>query len=413
MREILNNLLDLHKKLSMISINNFNFNSKKALVRVDFNVPLEKETLEITDDKRIRAALPTINKILSDNGSAIIMSHLGRPKNGPEDKFSLKHIKTRIEQLTGAKVHFSNDCVGVDAETLSEKLLPGEILLLENVRFHGEETHGDETFAKQLSKLGDCYVNDAFGTAHRAHASTCQIAHFFPNAKMFGFLMEKEIQSAKSVMENTKRPFTAIVGGAKVSDKVLIVENLIDKADHIIIGGGMAYTFKKALGGNIGNSLCEDERLDTCLEILKNAKQKGVSIHLPEDSVIADDFNNNAQTKTTKSNQIKDGWMGLDIGPDASKDFSNVISKSKTILWNGPMGVFEMTTFQEGTKSIAKAVALATREGAYSLIGGGDSAAAAKKFDVDDSVSHVSTGGGALLEYFEGKILPGIQAIEA
>ena len=413
MREILNNLLDLHKKLSMISINNFNFNSKKALVRVDFNVPLEMETLEITDDKRIRAALPTINKILSDNGSAIIMSHLGRPKNGPEDKFSLKHIKTRIEQLTGAKVHFSNDCVGVDAETLSEKLLPGEILLLENVRFHGEETHGDETFAKQLSKLGDCYVNDAFGTAHRAHASTCQIAQFFPNAKMCGFLMEKEIQSAKSVMENTKRPFTAIVGGAKVSDKVLIVENLIDKADHIIIGGGMAYTFKKALGGNIGNSLCEDERLDTCLEILKNAKQKGVSIHLPEDSVIADDFNNNAQTKTTKSNQIKDGWMGLDIGPDASKDFSNVISKSKTILWNGPMGVFEMTTFQEGTKSIAKAVALATREGAYSLIGGGDSAAAAKKFDVDDSVSHVSTGGGALLEYFEGKILPGIQAIEA
>ena len=413
MREILNNLLDLHKKLSMISINNFNFNSKKALVRVDFNVPLEKETLEITDDKRIRAALPTINKILSDNGSAIIMSHLGRPKNGPEDKFSLKHIKTRIEQLTGAKVHFSNDCVGVDAETLSEKLLPGEILLLENVRFHGEETHGDETFAKQLSKLGDCYVNDAFGAAHRAHASTCQIAQFFPNAKMCGFLMEKEIQSAKSVMENTKRPFTAIVGGAKVSDKVLIVENLIDKADHIIIGGGMAYTFKKALGGNIGNSLCEDERLDTCLEILKNAKQKGVSIHLPEDSVIADDFNNNAQTKTTKSNQIKDGWMGLDIGPDASKDFSNVISKSKTILWNGPMGVFEMTTFQEGTKSIAKAVALATREGAYSLIGGGDSAAAAKKFDVDDSVSHVSTGGGALLEYFEGKILPGIQAIEA
>lgn len=413
MREILNNLLDLHKKLSMISINNFNFISKKALVRVDFNVPLEKETLEITDDKRIRAALPTINKILSDNGSAIIMSHLGRPKNGPEDKFSLKHIKTRIEQLTGAKVHFSNDCVGVDAETLSEKLLPGEILLLENVRFHGEETHGDETFAKQLSKLGDCYVNDAFGAAHRAHASTCQIAQFFPNAKMCGFLMEKEIQSAKSVMENTKRPFTAIVGGAKVSDKVLIVENLIDKADHIIIGGGMAYTFKKALGGNIGNSLCEDERLDTCLEILKNAKQKGVSIHLPEDSVIADDFNNNAQTKTTKSNQIKDGWMGLDIGPDASKDFSNVISKSKTILWNGPMGVFEMTSFQEGTKSIAKAVALATREGAYSLIGGGDSAAAAKKFDVDHSVSHVSTGGGALLEYFEGKILPGIQAIEA
>lgn len=397
----------------MISIHNFNFNSKKALVRVDFNVPLDKETLQITDDKRIRAALPTINKILSDNGSAIIMSHLGRPKNGPEDKFSLKHIKSRVEQLTGAEVHFSKDCVGVDAEALSEKLLPGEILLLENVRFHGEETQGDEAFAKQLSKLGDCYVNDAFGTAHRAHASTCQIAQFFPNAKMCGFLMEKEIQSAKAVMEDTKRPFTAIVGGAKVSDKVLIVENLIDKADHIIIGGGMAYTFKKALGGNIGNSLCEDDRLDTCLEILKRAKQKGVSIHLPEDSIIADDFNNNAQTKTTESNQIEVGWMGLDIGSNASKEFSDVISKSKTILWNGPMGVFEMTSFQGGTKSIANAVASATKNGAYSLIGGGDSAAAAKKFGVDQIVSHVSTGGGALLEYFEGKTLPGIEAIRA
>ncbi len=397
----------------MISIHNFNFNSKKALVRVDFNVPLDKETLQITDDKRIRAALPTINKILSDNGSAIIMSHLGRPKNGPEDKFSLKHIKSRVEQLTGAEVHFSKDCVGVDAEALSEKLLPGEILLLENVRFHGEETQGDEAFAKQLSKLGDCYVNDAFGTAHRAHASTCQIAQFFPNAKMCGFLMEKEIQSAKAVMEDTKRPFTAIVGGAKVSDKVLIVENLIDKADHIIIGGGMAYTFKKALGGNIGNSLCEDDRLDTCLEILKRAKQKGVSIHLPEDSIIADDFNNNAQSKTTESNQIEVGWMGLDIGSNASKEFSDVISKSKTILWNGPMGVFEMTSFQGGTKSIANAVASATKNGAYSLIGGGDSAAAAKKFGVDQIVSHVSTGGGALLEYFEGKTLPGIEAIRA
>lgn len=397
----------------MISIHNFNFNSKKALVRVDFNVPLDKETLQITDDKRIRAALPTINKILSDNGSAIIMSHLGRPKNGPEDKFSLKHIISRVEQLTGAEVHFSKDCIGVDAEALSEKLLPGEILLLENVRFHGEETQGDEAFAKQLSKLGDCYVNDAFGTAHRAHASTCQIAQFFPNAKMCGFLMEKEIQSAKAVMEDTKRPFTAIVGGAKVSDKVLIVENLIDKADHIIIGGGMAYTFKKALGGNIGNSLCEDDRLDTCLEILKRAKQKGVSIHLPEDSIIADDFNNNAQSKTTESNQIEVGWMGLDIGSNASKEFSDVISKSKTILWNGPMGVFEMTSFQGGTKSIANAVASATKNGAYSLIGGGDSAAAAKKFGVDQIVSHVSTGGGALLEYFEGKTLPGIEAIRA
>ncbi len=335
------------------------------------------------------------------------------PKMASEDKFSLRHVKKRIEELSGARVHFSNDCIGEDAAVLSDKLLPGEILLLENVRFHAEETKGDIPFAKKLADLGDCYVNDAFGTAHRAHSSTCHIAQFFPNAKMCGFLMEKEIQSAKSVMENTKRPFTAIVGGAKVSDKVLIVENLIDKADHIIIGGGMAYTFKKALGGDIGNSLCEDERLATCIEILKRAKEKGVSIHLPEDSVIADDFNNNANTKTTESNQIKEGWMGLDIGCNAAKDFSDVISKSKTILWNGPMGVFEMSSFEKGTKSIAIAVAQATENGAYSLIGGGDSAAAAKKFGVDQVVSHVSTGGGALLEYFEGKTLPGIQAIEA
>jgi len=397
----------------MISIDNFNFNSKKALVRVDFNVPLDKETLTITDDKRIKAALPTLQKILSDKGSAIVMSHLGRPKNGPEDKFSLRHIMNRIHELTGAKVYFAQDCIGEEAESLAKKLAPGEILLLENVRFYAEETKGDDSFAKQLSKLGDCYVNDAFGTAHRAHASTCQIAQFFPNAKMCGFLMEKEIQSAKAVMEEAKRPFTAIVGGAKVSDKVLIVENLIQTADHIIIGGGMAYTFKKALGGNIGNSLCEDERLNNCLDILKLAKEQGVHIHLPKDSIIADDFNNGANVNTAESDDIQENWMGLDIGPIASKDFSKVILNSKTILWNGPMGVFEMPSFEHGTKSIAKAVAEATANGAYSLIGGGDSAAAAKKFDVDQSVSHVSTGGGALLEYFEGKTLPGIQAIEA
>ncbi len=397
----------------MISIDNFNFNSKKAIVRVDFNVPLDKETLTITDDKRIKAALPTLQKILSDNGSAIVMSHLGRPKNGPEDKFSLRHIINRIHELTGVKVHFAKDCIGEEAKLLAKKLAPGEILLLENVRFYAEETKGDDSFAKQLSNLGDCYVNDAFGTAHRAHASTCQIAQFFPKAKMCGFLMEKEIQSAKAVMEDTKRPFTAIVGGAKVSDKVLIVENLIQKADHIIIGGGMAYTFKKALGGNIGNSLCEDERLNNCLEILKLAKEKGVHIHLPKDSIIADDFNNGANIKTTDSNEIQENWMGLDIGPMASKDFAEVILNSKTILWNGPMGVFEMPSFEHGTKSIAKAVAQATANGAYSLIGGGDSAAAAKKFGVDKIVSHVSTGGGALLEYFEGKVLPGISAIEA
>jgi phosphoglycerate kinase len=397
----------------MISIDNFNFNSKKVLVRVDFNVPLDKETLTITDDKRIKAALPTLQKILSDKGSAIVMSHLGRPKNGPEDKFSLRHIMNRIHELTGAKVYFAQDCIGEEAESLAKKLAPGEILLLENVRFYAEETKGDDSFAKQLSKLGDCYVNDAFGTAHRAHASTCQIAQFFPNAKMCGFLMEKEIQSAKAVMEEAKRPFTAIVGGAKVSDKVLIVENLIQTADHIIIGGGMAYTFKKALGGNIGNSLCEDERLNNCLDILKLAKEQGVHIHLPKDSIIADDFNNGANVNTAESDDIQENWMGLDIGPIASKDFSKVILNSKTILWNGPMGVFEMPSFEHGTKSIAKAVAEATANGAYSLIGGGDSAAAAKKFDVDQSVSHVSTGGGALLEYFEGKTLPGIQAIEA
>ena len=396
----------------MISIDNFDFDSKKALVRVDFNVPLDKETLEITDDKRIRAALPTIQKILSDNGSAIIMSHLGRPKNGPEDKFSLKHIINRIEELTGAKVYFSTNCIGEEAKELASKILPGEILLLENVRFHAEETKGDVSFAKQLSELGDCYVNDAFGTAHRAHASTCQIAQFFPNAKMCGFLMGKEIQSAKVVIENTRRPFTAIVGGAKVSDKVLIVQNLIKTADHIIIGGGMAYTFKKALGGSIGNSLCEDERLSTCLEILKIAQEEGVFIHLPEDSIVADDFSDSANTKTESSSSIEDGWMGLDIGPIAQGEFSEIILKSKTILWNGPMGVFEMSSFEDGTRSIAQAVADATNNGAYSLIGGGDSAAAAKKFEVDQLVSHVSTGGGALLEYFEGNILPGIKAIE-
>ena len=397
----------------MISIDNFNFNSKRALVRVDFNVPLDKETQTITDDKRIRAALPTIQKILSDNGSAILMSHLGRPKNGPEDKFSLKHIIHRIKDITGAKIHFAKDCIGREAKELSEKIEPGEILLLENVRFYPEETQGDESFAKQLALLGDCYVNDAFGTAHRAHASTSQIAQFFPNNRMCGFLMQKEIQSAKAVMEDTKRPFTAIVGGAKVSDKVLIVENLIQKADHIIIGGGMAYTFKKALGGQIGKSLCEDDRLKTCLDILKRAKEKGVEIHLPKDSVIANDFNNNANINTSQSNNIEDNWMGLDIGPEASKDFCEVILKSKTILWNGPMGVFEMSSFEQGTKSIAEAVATATSNGAYSLIGGGDSAAAAKKFGVEKAISHVSTGGGALLEYFEGKELPGIRAIEA
>ncbi len=396
----------------MASFNDYNFKGRKAILRVDFNVPLNKETFEITDDKRMQAALPTINKIVSNGGSVIILSHLGRPKNGPEQSFSLIHLTDHLEKITGRKVLFANDCIGEEAEILSQKLNPGEILLLENVRFHKEETKGDHSFAKQLADLGDCYVNDAFGTAHRAHSSTTHIAAYFTGEnKMCGLLMEAEIKSAKKVMEETQRPFTAIVGGAKVSDKVLIVENLMKTADHIIIGGGMAYTFKKALGGEIGASLCEDDRIETCKDILAKASELGVSIHLPLDSIVADKFSADAQTNLAKSDEILQNWMGLDIGPLASQQFAKIIEESKTILWNGPMGVFELEPFEEGTKSIASAVAKATEKGAYSLIGGGDSAAAAKKFNVVEKISHVSTGGGALLEYFEGKELPGIAAI--
>jgi phosphoglycerate kinase len=395
----------------MVNFSTYNFADKKVLVRVDFNVPLHKETLEITDDKRIRAALPTLKHILSNGGSLILMSHLGRPKEGPEDKFSLRHITKRISELLETTVHFANDCIGQEAFEKSEILKNGEVLVLENVRFYKEETKGDMAFAEKLASLGDCYVNDAFGTAHRAHASTTQIASFFPNDKMVGYLMSAEIESAKKVMEQTERPFTAIVGGAKVSDKVLIVENLLNVADHIIIGGGMAYTFFKAQGGQIGNSLCEDERLETCKEILEKAAAKGVQIHLPIDSVIADKFGEDANTQNSSSNAIPDGWMGLDIGTESVKKFTSVLLESKTILWNGPMGVFEMETFSNGTKSVAKAVAEATSKGAYSLIGGGDSAAAVQQFGFAEQVSYVSTGGGALLEYFEGKQLPGIQAI--
>ena len=396
----------------MASFNDYNFKGRKAILRVDFNVPLNKETFEITDDKRMQAALPTINKIVSDGGSVIILSHLGRPKNGPEQSFSLIHLTDHLEKITGRKVLFANDCIGEEAEILSQKLNPGEILLLENVRFHKEETKGDHSFAKQLADLGDCYVNDAFGTAHRAHSSTTHIAAYFTGEnKMCGLLMEAEIKSAKKVMEETQRPFTAIVGGAKVSDKVLIVENLMKSADHIIIGGGMAYTFKKALGGEIGASLCEDDRIQTCKDILAKASELGVSIHLPLDSIVADKFSADAQTNLAKSDEILQNWMGLDIGPLAAQQFAKIIEESKTILWNGPMGVFELEPFEEGTKSIASAVAKATEKGAYSLIGGGDSAAAAKKFNVVEKISHVSTGGGALLEYFEGKELPGIAAI--
>ncbi|MEY4289013.1 MAG: hypothetical protein RLZZ30_1101 [Bacteroidota bacterium] len=396
----------------MNSIDTFNFQGKRALVRVDFNVPLDKETMAVTDDKRIRAALPTIQHILNQGGSVILLSHFGRPKEGPEDKFSLNHIRSTVEKLVGRTVEFAGDCIGAEAQEKSKSLTSGSVLLLENVRFYSEETKGDLAFAEKLASLGDCYVNDAFGAAHRAHASTTQIAQFFPTDKMVGFLMKSELESARKVLNNAERPFTAIVGGAKVSDKVLIVENLLNIADHIIIGGGMSYTFYKAQGGQIGQSLCEDERLETCLEIMAKAKEKGVQIHLPIDSTIADRFAADAATDVCSSKEIPDGWMGLDIGTQAVATFRDVLLASKTILWNGPMGVFEMEAFENGTKSVALAVAEATRNGAFSLIGGGDSAAAVQKFGMSDQVSYVSTGGGALLEYFEGKVLPGVQAIE-
>lgn len=392
----------------------YNFSGKKALIRVDFNVPLDKKTLEITDDTRMRAAIPTIQKILKDGGSVILMSHLGRPKEGPEDKSSLKHlIKHLSELLNGATVLFANDCIGEQAFLTAHMLRAGEVLLLENLRFYKEEEKGDEAFAEKLSRLGDVYVNDAFGTAHRAHASTAVIAKFFATDKrMFGLLMEGEVSSAEKVLHQSEKPFTAIIGGAKVSDKILIIENLLEKATDIIIGGGMAYTFMKARGGKIGNSLCEDDRLETAVELLKKAIAKGVSIHLPEDSVLADKFDAAANTQTAPSDAIPDGWMGLDIGPKAAGIFSEVIRRSKTILWNGPMGVFEMEKFQAGTKAIAVAVAEATQNGAFSLVGGGDSVSAVNQFGFADKVSYISTGGGAMLEYFEGKVLPGIAAVK-
>lgn len=394
----------------MITIDQFNFQGEKVLIRVDFNVPLNAD-FQITDDSRITATLPTLNKILGDGGSVIIMSHLGRPKAGPEDKYSLRHIMTHLSGLLGRNVKFATDCIGEDAKALAAGLGAGEVLLLENLRFYKEEEKGDRDFANKLAAMGTFYVNDAFGTAHRAHASTAIIADFFPGKKAFGYVMAREVENADKVMKAPQRPFTAIVGGAKVSDKILIVENLLNVADHIIIGGGMAYTFFKAQGGQIGKSLCEDERLQTCIEILEKAKAKGVSIHLPSDSVIADNFAADANTQNCSSNNIPDGWMGLDIGAAASIDFKNVLLNSKTILWNGPMGVFEMDAFSAGTRTVAEAVAASTQSGAFSLIGGGDSAAAVHKFGFEDKVSYVSTGGGALLEYFEGKTLPGIAAV--
>ncbi len=391
-----------------------NFKDQKVLIRVDFNVPLNSK-FEITDDTRMKAAVPTIKKILDDGGKVILMSHLGRPKGGPEEKYSLKHLIAHLSELLGgATVLFANDCIGEQAYTTAAMMRPGEVLLLENLRFHKEEEKGDEEFARKLAKLADIYVNDAFGTAHRAHASTAVIAKFFPVEKrMFGLLMEGEVSSAEKVLHQSQKPFTAIIGGAKVSDKILIIENLLKKATDIIIGGGMAYTFIKAQGGKIGNSLCEEDRLDLASDLLKRAEEKGVCIHLPSDSIIAEKFDNSAAISTAPSNDIPDGWLGLDIGEHARSQFANVIKRSKTILWNGPMGVFEMSNFQNGTRAIAEAVAEATQHGAFSLVGGGDSVAAVNQFGFADKVSYVSTGGGAMLEYFEGKTLPGIAAVSA
>jgi phosphoglycerate kinase len=396
----------------MSKFSDFDFSGKKALIRVDFNVPLD-ENFTITDDTRMTSAVGTIKNVLEKGGSVILMSHLGRPKDGPTDKYSLKHLVKHLGELLGdTKVIFAEDCIGEKATAASNALKPGEVLLLENLRFYKEEEKGNEDFAKKLSQLGDVYVNDAFGTAHRAHASTAVIAQFFPqDKKMFGLLMESEVSSANKILKDAEKPFTAIIGGAKVSDKILIIENLLERATDIIIGGGMAYTFVKANGGEVGKSLVEDDRLDTAKELMQKAVEKGVCIHLPSDSVIADKFDANASTSHSPSNAVPEGWMGLDIGPYASEQFANVISKSKTLLWNGPMGVFEMEKFQTGTKAIATAIAEATEKGAYSLVGGGDSVSAVNQFGFADKVSYISTGGGALLEYFEGKELPGIAAI--
>lgn len=403
----------------MSSFSTHSFTNQRALIRVDFNVPIKNGV--ITDDTRMRAALPTISKVLADGGSVVLMSHWGRPLKDIEKKphltladFTLAPVAAHLSTLLGTPVQFATDCISDDAASMAANLKAGEVLLLENLRYYKQEEKGDKDFAEKLSKLGDVYVNDAFGTAHRAHASTAVIAEFFPgDKKMFGLLMEGEVKAAEEVMHNNRKPFTAIIGGAKVSDKILIIENLLDKATDIIIGGGMAYTFFKAQGGHIGNSLCEDDRLDMALDLLKKAADKGVCIHLPGDSILADKFAADAATSSSLSNEIPTGWMGLDIGQMAIAQFSKIVSESKTILWNGPMGVFEMDKFQHGTKAIAMAVVAATDNGAFSLVGGGDSVAAVNKFNLADKVSYVSTGGGAMLEFFEGKTLPGIAAIKA
>lgn len=393
----------------MKTLNNFNFSNKKAIIRVDFNVPLD-ENFKVTDATRIEAAKPTIDKILNDGGSVILMSHLGRPK-GVEAKYSLGHIVYKIEEVLGKKVKFVNDCIGLEVENAAANLQSGEILLLENLRFYSEETNGDKSFAEKLSKLGDIYVNDAFGTAHRAHASTAIIADFFPENKCFGSLLAKEIESINKVLSDSEKPVTAILGGSKVSSKITIIENILDKVNHMIIGGGMTFTFIKALGGKIGNSICEDDKMELALEILKKAKEKGVQIHLPVDVVAADTFANDANTQIIDVNQIPDGWQGLDVGSKSLEIIKRVILESKTILWNGPLGVFEMESFANGTIKLGDFIAESTENGAFSLVGGGDSVAAVKQFGFEDKMSYVSTGGGAMLEMLEGKTLPGIAAI--
>lgn len=395
----------------MADIHTYNFAGKRALIRVDFNVPLDKETFQITDDTRIRAALPTIQHILKNGGSVVLMSHLGRPKDGPEDKFSLRHIVGHTSELLGVPVQFADDCIGDQADAMSAALKPGEVLMLENVRFHKRETAGTESFAEQLAKHGDVYVNDAFGTAHRAHASTTVVAKFFPNDKMFGYLLEGEIKAVDKVLNSDEKPLTAIVGGAKVSSKITIIERLLDKVDNLIVGGGMAYTFVKAMGGEVGNSLIEDDFVQMAQKIMDEAKAKGVNLYIPTDTIIADKFDNDANRKEVKIGEIPAGWMGLDTGSETSKACREIIANSKLILWNGPMGVFEMENFQQGTKDVANAIVEATEKGAFSLIGGGDSVAAINKFKLADKVSYVSTGGGAMLEYLEGIELPGIKAI--
>ena len=393
----------------MTFIEQTNFRGRKAVIRVDFNVPLDS-SYNVTDDTRIRAAKPTIMKVLEDGGSCILMSHLGRPVQN-EDKFSLKHIVSKVEEIIGVNIIFSEDCIGDKTNKTAESLLPGQVMLLENLRFYKEETQGDYDFAKALGSLGDFYINDAFGTAHRAHASTTVIAEFFPNDKCFGYLLAKEIESLEKVMSKGEKPVLAILGGAKVSSKITIIENILDKIDHLIIGGGMSFTFVSAKGGLVGDSICETDKQELALEILKVAAEKNVKVHLPVDVLAANDFNNSAQTKIIEIDNIPCGWQGLDCGPKSKAIFHDVVQKCKTILWNGPLGVFEMDTFSTGTVALGKSIAEATQKGAFSLVGGGDSVAAVKKFNFDKSVSYVSTGGGAMLESLEGKVLPGIAAI--